>query len=189
MTTEEYRSLARSQKVKKILPKVLPLLLLSVILPTADVWTDLGLIADLYTGLPVCAWSDGMLRDYDEWSKCFDVGPEQYCTPETVSTNNTVCGLKDSSDSPYFCRNYTLWSSEWKDYIQCRQGAEIYCSDPASNQNVCTRPITHPKIASSLFFFFLLNYGMGLLTCWRLEGRQWVPLIAALLTVYPQYCK
>ena len=98
MTNEEYLSLTRSQKVKKVLPEVLPLLLLSVILPTADVGTDLALITKLYTR-------------------------------------------------------------------------------------------SHPKMASSLLFFFLLNYVMGLVTCVRLEGRKWAPLIAALLNVYPQYCK
>ena len=37
---EDYQSLTRTEKVKRVLPKVLPLLLLSVILPTADVGTD-----------------------------------------------------------------------------------------------------------------------------------------------------
>ena len=185
MTNDEYENLTRSQKVKKILPKVLPLLLLSVILPTADVGTDLGLIIDLYTGLnTTCVW---LGQDEREYYKCKDYrGPDQYCTPEKVS--KSICGLKNSSDSQYFCRNYTLWSSEWKDYEQCQtKGADKYCSDPASNQNVCSG--SHPKIASSLLFFFLLNYVMGLVTCWRLEGKKWVPLIAALLDVYPQYCK
>ena len=95
---EEYHTLTRCQKLKKVLPKVLPLLLLSVILPTADVWTDLVLITKLYK-------------------------------------------------------------------------------------------LDYGKIASSLLFFFLLNYVMGLVTCIRLEGRKWVPLITALLTFYPQYCK
>ena len=254
MTTEmeEYQSLTRCQKAKKVLPKVLPLLLLSVILPTADVGTDLALIANLYTGVnTTCVISNGMLRDYQEYEKCYHdgpeqycnttekvsnktvcgysqyycdgrseeyaeyekceylVGPDQYCTPEKVSDN--VCGLKNSSyshydyyndysdshyeyyndysDSPYFCRDYRIWSSELKDYDQCEaQGVDNYCSDPANNQNVCGGG-SHPRTASSLLFFFLLNYVMGLVTCWRLEGKKWVPLIAALLSVYPQYCK
>ena len=95
---DEYRSLTRSQKVKKILPKVLPLLFLGIILPTADVVTDLGLITFLYA-----------------------------------------------------------------------ERAAV--------------------LASSLLFFYLLNYVMGLVTCVRLEGRKWAPLVAALLNVYPQYCK
>ena len=94
----EYESLSKCGKMKRILPKVLPLLLLSVILPTADVGTDLVLITDLYRG-------------------------------------------------------------------------------------------SHPKVASSLLLFFILNYVMGLVTCIRLEGRKWTALTAALFDVYPQYCK
>ena len=97
---EEYQTLSRCQKVKKIAPKILPIILLSVILPTADVGTDLILITKLYK-------------------------------------------------------------------------------------------LSHPKTASSLLFFFLLNYMMGLVTCTciRLEGRKWVPLVTALFIFYPQYCK
>ena len=95
---EEYQTLSRCQKVKNIAIKILPILLLSVILPTADVGTDLALITKLYK-------------------------------------------------------------------------------------------LDYGKIASSLLFFFLLNYVMGLVTCIRLEGRKWVPLITALFIFYPQYCK
>ena len=95
---EDYQTLSRCQKVKKILPKVLPILLLNVILPTADVGTDLVLITKLYK-------------------------------------------------------------------------------------------LSLPYLASSLLFFFLLNYMMGLVTCIRLEGGKWVPLITALFNFYPQYCK
>ena len=233
---EEYQTLSRCQKVKKVLPKVLPLLLLSVILPTADVGTDLALITRLYTGLTVCvrSESDGIKQDYEEYRKCeyevgadqyctpekvsnnsvcgvsqyycyyyyyargrweeykkckYDVGPDQYCTPEKVSNNNnTVCGLKNSSDSQYFCRYYSIWSTDWKDWDKCSvQGADKYCSDSTTNQNVCTTR-SHPKTASSLLFFFLLNYIIGLVTCVRLEG-SWILLIFALFNVYPQYCK
>ena len=224
---EEHQNLTRTQKMKKVLPKVLPLLLLSVILPTADVGTDLAILTKLYTGLTAC-----VDRDQEEYRKCQDeVGPDQHCTPEKVSNNtvcgvsqynceggegsfecqyevgpdryctseevsknnNTVCGLKKSSDSRYFCRYYKIWSSDWKDYEQCQwhQGGDKYCSDPASNQNVCAQG-NHPevtKLAHFLLFFFVLNYLMGLVTCVRLEGTKWIPLMTALLNFYPQYCK
>ena len=82
MTTEmeEYQTLTRCQKLKKVLPKVLPLLLLSVILPTADVGTDLALITRLYTGLTACvrSESDGIKQDYEEYRKCeYEVGADQ----------------------------------------------------------------------------------------------------------------
>ena len=147
MTTEEYQSLTRSQKVKKVLPKVLPLLLLSVILPTADVGTDFVLINKLYAGGNFTCLDISLLLD------------------NSVYTHN-----------------------DWKDYEQCEEkGADKYCSNQTNNQNVCSG--SHPKIASSLLFFFLLNYIIGLVTCIRLEGRKWLPLIAAFLNVYPQYCK
>ena len=162
-------------------------------------------------------------RDQEEITRCFVIGPDQYCTPEKVTNNtvcgdsqyycypyenfeeylrcleevgpdqyctnkNTVCRLKESSNSRYFCRDYKIWSGNWKDYRQCEaQNATKYCSDPASNQNVCVG--SHPKTASFLLFFFLLNYVSGLVSCIRLEERKWVPLITALCNFYPQYCK
>ena len=134
---EDYQTLTRCQKVKKIMPKILPILLLSVILPTADVGTDLALIIKLYKGV----------------AACFKPG-------------------------------------ERKENIQFQsQNETTYRSDPANNQNVCDVAGSHPKTASSLLFFFLLNYVIGLVTCIRLEGRKWAPLISALFDVYPQYCK
>ena len=41
----------------------------------------------------------------------------------------------------------------------------------------------------AFLFFFMLNYVIGLVTCVRREGRKWVPLLFALLIVYPQYGK
>ena len=238
MTIEEYQTLTRCQKVKKFLPKALPILLLSVILPTADVGTDLALITKLYKGLTACGESGAMKEDYEEWRKCEKDRPEKYCNTTEKVSKNTVCGVSQyycmevnwrfenewlsnekeyrkcqkevgpdqyctyservsrnspcrrvgDGDSQYFCRYYIIWSSDRKDYSQCEaQGANKYCSDPASNQNVCNG--SHPKTASSLLFFFLLNYVMGLVTCIRLEERKWVPLITALFNLYPQYCK
>ena len=91
---EEYQTLSRCQKVKNIAPKILPIILLSVILPTADVGTDLVLITKLYKGLTACFEpdeSEEIRRDQEEITRCFVIGPDQYCTPEKV-TNNTVCG-------------------------------------------------------------------------------------------------
>ena len=187
---EEYQTMTRWQKVKRVVPKVLPVLLLSVILPTADVGTDLALITKLYKGLAYCYESDGMRRDYEEYEKCWRDGADQYCTPEGVS-NNTVCGVNQkSNDSKYFCRDYGSWSSDWRDWRQCfAQGANKYCSDPASNHNVCDAGSRSKTPGSLLLIFFLLNYVMGLVTCIRLEGRKWVPLVTALFDVYPQYSK
>lgn len=145
MTNVEYQTLTRIQKVKKILPKVLPLLLLNVILPTAVVGSDLALITKLYTvaGNVRCVWSDKMLFHESKWRACNILEADNFCTTEKVLNNNStdVCGG------------------------------------------------SHPKLATSLLFFLVLNYLMGLVTCVRLEERKLVPLITALFNVYPQYCK
>ena len=122
---EEYQTLTRGQKVKKVLPKVLPVLLLSVILPTADVGTDLVLITRLYT--PAC-----VDRDQDEYRKCENaasgklnvVKVDQYCkkrNPDKVS-NNTICGV-----SQYYCREYR--DQDTNEYRQCKEvGPDQYCT-------------------------------------------------------------
>ena len=230
---EENQTLTRCQKVKKILPKVLPLLILSVILPTADVGTDLVLIIKLYRGVPGC-----VDQDREEYKKCDKIGADQYCTPERISSN-TVCGvsrhyycIKEKGEQPehqeeykkcqkeggpdqycnveivnnlthssvcgvksdfsvtfQYCRHYEIWSNDTRDYKKCyTQGVDKYCSDPDSNCNVCVTTL-YTETASALLFFVLLNYVIGLVTCMRLEGRKWFPLLFALLNVYPQYGK
>ena len=86
----ENQSLTRGQKLKKVLPKVLPLLLLSVILPTFDIGSDLALITDLYTGITACVESTVASLDRKELRKCKDIGPDQYCTLEKVSNGKTL---------------------------------------------------------------------------------------------------
>ena len=100
--------------------------------------------------------------------------------------NSSVCGLH--SNGSQYCINYKTWSSDWKAFKQCKvHGGDKYCTDEKNNRNVCGG--SHPKTASSLLFFFLLNYIMGMVTCARLDGRRWIPWITVLFNVYPQYCK
>ena len=100
---EEYETLSRCQKVRRIAPAILPILLLSVILPTADVGTDLVLITKLYKGVTVCERGS-----QKEWLKCENDGAEKYCTPEKVS-NNTICGI-----SQYDCDNWIVYYEEYR---------------------------------------------------------------------------
>ena len=297
MASGEQLSLTSSQKIWKILPQILPILLLSVVLPTSDVGTDLLLVSRLYKGRGyTCVWSAGQRRDMDHNRDCINVGPERFCSAEKVSSG--VCGvsrhyccphdglwtgqrqqhpqtyhqvhrdvpeeyckasqnetsremhltldqLNDnltlkycSEDAPFdhfskfycktvsksdeyyrfyqcayiagpdqhctsksshspcglqtdpghFCKNFTRWSSEYRRYHQCQtEGADSYCRAPDSNQEVCGG--THPIFASAMLLFFTLNLTMGVVTCVRLEGCQIVPLISAVLNVYPQYGK
>ena len=114
---EEYRTLNYRQKVNKVWPKVLPLLFLSVILPTLDVGTDLALITVLFKRVVLCVDPDKV-----EWLKCSKNEADQYCnTTETVS-NNTVCGV-----SQYYCEsNY----ADQEEYKKCQEqvGPDQYCT-------------------------------------------------------------
>ena len=203
---EDCHTLTRCQKLKKVLPKVLPLLFLSVILPTADVGTDLALITKLFKGLPVCVDSDRIIEwkectdnGYDvfppfnnntldyctpekvsnalcgvsfwfcdymggetiktgpsngtEYSECEEAGPENYCSPirrlyDYWDWKYSVCGLRPTFDTSvdltkfsdtsyiYFCRSDF---DDFDDLEQCfDQGVDKFCSNPASNQNVCS---------------------------------------------------
>ena len=76
------------------------ILVLNILLPTADVITDLILIGKLYRGVYKCKWSEEI-----EYEKCRNVGPEKYYSvyPKKVS-NKSVRGL-----SHYYCREH------WRD--------------------------------------------------------------------------
>ena len=94
---------------------VLIILVLNIILPTADVVTDLRLIWKLYSGAPACDWwIEAIRRDIEEYRECREVGSDQYCMGEKVST--AVCGVRNDSDSKYECIDYLDWSIEWQDY-------------------------------------------------------------------------
>ena len=73
---------------------ILIILVLNILLPSADVTTDLVLIFRLFRGVSMCEWSEGIRSDYKEYFQCRDIGPETYCSayPEKVS-NQRVCGL------------------------------------------------------------------------------------------------
>lgn len=146
---EDYQSLTRWQKVKRVLPKVLPLLLLSVILPTADVGTDLALITKLYRGLEAeCVQSDGMRRDEEEYDKCNE-DPNQYCTIGKVSSN-TLC-----KPTQYYCEFRGGSDGDWKEYYQCQHvGPDQYCTTERelSNKNtICIR-------GYNVYEYFCINF-------------------------------
>ena len=89
ITMEEYQTLTRRQKVIKVLPKVLPLIVLSIILPTADIGTDIVLIKDLYEGLNFCVKTDEMGQDQSEYWKCQYIGPNKYCNSNSSRGEST----------------------------------------------------------------------------------------------------
>ena len=165
---------------------VLIILGLNIILPTADVFTDLRLIWKLYRGGPVCYdKTEAIRRDKDEMLKCYEVGADQYCVGEKVST--AVC--RKRSDSKYECREYWDWSSEYQDYEQCdRVGYDTYCSDPATNKNVCYgEHVSHPNMATAMLIPFCLNYIICFITFFRLGTDKKKTFIFPLLNLYPQF--
>ena len=170
----------------KIGKTVLIILVLNIILPTADVVTDLKLIGKLYGGVIWCERTKGMIRDKDEYNKCGNVGADKYCIGEKVST--AVCGVRTDSDTKYYCRVYYEWSSEYKDYEQCKKDPTTYCSDPATNKNVCYgKHVSHPKMATVMLIPFCLNYIFCFITFFRLGTDKKKTFIFPLLNLYPQF--
>ena len=165
---------------------VLIILGLNIILPTADVITDLRLIEKLYRGLfTECNdWTEGIRRDRNVYLKCIEVGADQYCTEEKVST--AVCGVWTGSGSKYYCRYYRGWSSEYPDYEQCEEvGYDTYCSDPATNKGICRGDLQKATIA--MLIPFCLNYIFCFITFFRQGTDKKKTFIFPLLNLYPQF--
>ena len=114
---EEYRTLTCRQKMNKVWSKVIPLLFLSVILPTLDVGTDLALITVLFKRVVLC-----VDLDKEEWLKCTKNEADQYCSSKETVSNSTVCGV-----SPYYCEGN---NTDQKEYKKCEEqiGPDQYCT-------------------------------------------------------------
>ena len=164
---------------------VLIILVLNIILPTADVFTDLRLIEKLYRGVPMCNDdTERINHDEDEYRKCDEVGADQYCIGEKVST--AVCGVWTGSGSKYYCRYYRGWSSEYPDYEQCEEvGYDTYCSDPATNKGICRGDLQKATIA--MLIPFCLNYIFCFITFFRQGTDKKKTFIFPLLNLYPQF--
>ena len=205
----------------KVWNTILIILVLNILLPTADVITDLILIGKLYRGVYECKWSEEI-----EYEKCRNVGPEKYCSvyPEKVS-NKSVCGLsqyycredwrdsechttmgpdrycsaervsrgacteKTQSDSQYFCRYHTIWSTEPEHYRQCKRDSYHFCSDPDNYQDVCGDFFSNPMMAAAMLGPFCLNYIFCFIAFFRLGTKKRLTFIFPLLNLYPQFGK
>ena len=179
----------RWPKMRQALPAILPVLLLSVILPTGDVVSDFLLIMRMFRGEEgySCKCSEGLIADKEEFYKCEKDSSGQYCTNQDVSSS-LVCVENRNSSSGYSCVSYKIWSSQSADYENCtNSNASVYCSTPGHNPDICGK--THPRMASAMFLFFMLSYLMGLVTCCRLEGLKTASIISALFNAFPQYCR
>ena len=167
---------------------VLIILALNIILPTADVTTDIMFIASLYKGVTLCNHStEGIKIDEEEYKKC-EEGPDKYCS-ELRSPG--LCEL-DLYDFHFICKDISEWSAEYQDYEQCQYevGYSSYCSDPASNKNVCEgagQHTSHPIMATMVLMPCILNYIVCFITFFRLETDLKKTFIFPLLNIYPQF--
>ena len=144
---------------------IFPVLTFSIILPTVDVATDLNLIIKLYIGTFSCNSSPEMTSQYDDYVKCLE-----------------------HSHSSELCQNPRENNRQFIEYDRCRSDSFKYCSNRDNETGTyCGKYETHPRFASSLLTFFLINYVVCLLTFVRLEENKKVSFIFPLLSLYPQY--
>ena len=150
---------------------VLIILVLNIILPTADIVTDLRLIEKLYRGVHMC--SDGT---WEIWSPCND--------PITLPK-------RTDSDSQYYCRyvHPKDWDRKYLAYWRCeKEGPKTFCSDPSRNNvDICGKHVTHRMMATAMFIPFCLNYIFCFITFFRLGTDKKKTFIFPLLNLYPQF--
>ena len=157
------------KKMKNVLLTIFSVFLLSILLPSVDVYTDLNLVYNLYVGTYSCNTTSEMKMQWKEYENC-------------LTTHYT-------SDQCPHPRNS---SEKFKDYDLCRQDSFKYCTSNSSRtKGFCSKTTeNHPRIASSLLSFFMINYIVCMLTFFRLvkDRKDRIKLfIFPLLNVYPQY--
>ena len=74
-TESEYYKLPKSQIGKKILPQIL---VLSIVLPTSDIGSDLVLVTNLYRGFYVCTDKTETKRNVAGEAECENVELENF---------------------------------------------------------------------------------------------------------------
>ena len=152
------------QKVKAIIP----VMLFSIILPTVDVGTDLNLIYKLYVGTYSCNSTSEMWTEWEDYVKCLET--------------------RYSSDLCLHPRERKNTRKQFEDYDLCRQDSYEYCTSNSTwSERFCVEYEDHPRFASSLLTFFMINYFVCLLTFFRLEEEKGKLFILPLLILYPQY--
>ena len=149
---------------------ILIILVLNIILPTADVATDLKFIEELFRGVAGCFQTE-KIKSY------FEADVEGKCRH---------VGVIYTGRHPELCSQYRNWSSEYENLLKCRRnGSDNYCSDPASNKNVCSA--SHPNMATAMLIPFCLNYIFCFIAFFRLGTDKKKTFIFPLLNLYPQF--
>ena len=159
---------SKEMKILQKLKLIGPVLILNIVLPTVDVGTDLNLIQKLYVGTYSCNSSQVMRGQWEEYVDCLE---HSYST--------------DLCPHP---RDISQSSKQFIEYDLCREDSYKYCSSNITEENFCGHYENHPRFASSLLTFYLINYLVCLLTFLRLEKTEKRRLfIFPLLNLYPQY--
>merc|ERR1711936_1246862 len=142
ISSAEYMRLNKLQKVKKIFWKILPILVFSVILPTADIGSDLYMIHNLFRGFKVCsnkteAITEKLLRDEELSNECQAVGAETFCISRNIS-ERSVCG----SGEVYCVKKPSKCSIEeiveFSDVKDCQKEREQFSVCESNPGSYCT---------------------------------------------------
>ena len=174
--------------MKKILEKipnfsigVLVFVLLSILLPSLDVITDLLMVEKLFTGNYGCVNPMWWSQHYQQWQNCLK-DPENYCS-ENRSFNST-CLLNTEGIVRYECRDPELWSPHYRQWHYCLDSPETFRQGHEA-EHVCQFQ-SHPMFGLSLLVPCLINYFLCFLTWWRLDTMKMKTFIFPLLNLYPQ---
>ena len=155
--------------IQKLKTLAVPMLLLNIILPIFDVFSDLRLIVLLFLGGFSC-WDWKHSDDYISCKK----NPIRYCT--NITSNPAVC---EETHYGFKCNDHVLHNN----FNSCLSDPTSYCTNTTANHDVCEY-VSLPLYAIMLLVPFLLNYAMSFFTWWRLNNNKKFSFIFALLNVY-----
>ena len=153
-----------NQRARMEVMPILTILILNIILPTADVVTDVNLLVKLFKPQPGCVHVDEIYKAEVKRDLYFE------CSWDPV------CG-------------YYWWQSAMKErkYLDCYKDPLTFCSQ---NKQHCKIYKPHYKMATVLLMPCLLNYIICFYTFFRLTtSRKKYLFIFPFLNLYPQYGK
>ena len=118
-----------------------PLLLLNILLPTWDVFSDVKLSVNLIIG-----GKQGCIREEEnvqafkqELDLCLQ-NPQEYCQSDSVASylcpeNSTSLSCLECNSLSSECFNAYIGITEI--YIRCLSSTDVYCSDPSTYHGIC----------------------------------------------------
>ena len=145
---------------KSLMKMIGPVIVLNLILPTADIVSDLLTIIKLYVGAYGCKVSD--LAFAEEQIRFCRNSPLEYCTTSTSTIGehqHAWCQLSGDNET-YTCDGFGhLWD-------KCRANPRGFSEDPENVDSSITHGILrHPKFATMLLGkFYIITYILLTLT-------------------------